>query len=467
MKIETVRIENIELHNFKNVKFGELSFQNTRKVPYQASVLGLYGQNGSGKTALIDAMELLQFLLRGEVVPHYFADYIHVESDKAFLVYAFSLKIQGEDKPVSLRYEVSLAKKDLSSNNGTLGVSQSGMELNRVLIQDEKLVVSGGREKKRILFDGSKKDPFGATLKPDRLSALGEADVRMEADVIKRIACEQNSKSFLFSHELGVIFEKHFTGSRDVVFLRRLAGYGLAELFVITTASLGVISLQALPLSFKQYEDKSFGTIMLPLKRPTLIPKSVLSASAQVIEGMNVVLDKIVPGLTIGLKSLGDELDKNGHVLTKVEIVSHKNASDIPLRYESEGIKKIVSILNLLMGVYNNSSLTVVIDELDSGVFEYLLGELLQIISERGKGQLIFTSHNLRLLETIDRGFVAFTTTNPNNRYIRLKGVKTTNNLRDFYYRDLMLGGQDEELYDETHNQEIALALRSAGRRSQ
>ncbi len=181
---------------------------------------------------------------------------------------------------------------------------------------------------------------------------------------------------------------------------------------------------------------------------------------------MNAVLDKIVPGLTIGLKSLGDELDKNGHVLTKVEIVSHKNVSDIPLRYESEGIKKIVSILNLLMGVYNNSSLTVVIDELDSGVFEYLLGELLQIISERGKGQLIFTSHNLRLLETIDRGFVAFTTTNPNNRYIRLKGVKTTNNLRDFYYRDLMLGGQDEELYDETHNQEIALALRSAGRRS-
>ncbi len=282
MKIETVRIENIELHNFKNVKFGELSFQNTRKVPYQASVLGLYGQNGSGKTALIDAMELLQFLLRGEVVPHYFSDYIHVESDKAFLVYVFSLKIQGEDKPVSLRYELSLAKKVLPSNNGTLGVSQSGMELNRVLIQDEKLVVSGGGEKKRVLFDSSKKEPFGTTLKPDGLSALGEANVSMEADVIKRIACEQNSKSFLFSQELGVIIEKYFAKSKDVVFLRRLAGYGFAELFVITTASLGVISLQALPLSFKQYEDanKSFGTIMLPLKRPTLIPKPMFSASA-------------------------------------------------------------------------------------------------------------------------------------------------------------------------------------------
>ena len=32
--------------------------------------------------------------------------------------------------------------------------------------------------------------------------------------------------------------------------------------------------------------------------------------------------------------------------------------------------------------MYNNPSVCVVIDELDAGVFEYLLGEILQIISE-------------------------------------------------------------------------------------
>lgn len=94
--------------------------------------------------------------------------------------------------------------------------------------------------------------------------------------------------------------------------------------------------------------------------------------------------------------------------------------------------------------VYNDSSITVAIDELDAGTFEYLLGELLRIISEKGKGQLIFTSHNLRPLETLDRGFIAFTTTNPENRYIRLNHVKTNHNLRDFYYRDIVLGEQNE-----------------------
>lgn len=113
--------------------------------------------------------------------------------------------------------------------------------------------------------------------------------------------------------------------------------------------------------------------------------------------------------------------------------------------------------------MYNSASITVAVDELDSGVFEYLLGEILRIISEKGKGQLIFTSHNLRPLETLDKGFVAFTTTNPENRYIRLTNVKTNNNLRDFYYRDIILGEQDEPLYERTNNSEIALAFIEAG----
>jgi hypothetical protein len=113
--------------------------------------------------------------------------------------------------------------------------------------------------------------------------------------------------------------------------------------------------------------------------------------------------------------------------------------------------------------VFNKPSTTVAIDELDSGVFEYLLGELLQIISDRGRGQLIFTSHNLRPLETLHRDMIAFTTTNPDNRYIRFRNVKSTNNLRDFYYRDIMLGGQVEEVYSRTNNSDISYAFMSAG----
>ncbi len=64
MENRSVRIVSISLENFKNVKKGSICFENKRK-DYKASILGVYGQNGSGKTALIDAMALLKLVLCG------------------------------------------------------------------------------------------------------------------------------------------------------------------------------------------------------------------------------------------------------------------------------------------------------------------------------------------------------------------------------------------------------------------
>ena len=181
------------------------------------------------------------------------------------------------------------------------------------------------------------------------------------------------------------------------------------------------------------------------------------------MEGLNIVLERIIPGMTIEVRDYGDETLKDGRLATRIELMSKRNSKVIPLKYEADGIKKIISILDLLIIAYNTQSITVAIDELDSGVFEYLLGEVLKIISEQGRGQLIFTSHNLRPLETIDKRFIVFTTTNPSNRYVRMKHVMANNNLRDFYYRDISVGTQDEELYDYTDNAKIAMAFRKAG----
>ena len=241
--------------------------------------------------------------------------------------------------------------------------------------------------------------------------------------------------------------------------------FGHRELFIIDTESIGLISLNTLPLSFKYKHgvSETYGGLLLSLNGPTLIPEDMYGVVENVIANMNIVLEQLVPGLRIGVVDLGMAMTKEGKIAKQIQLMSLKNNKQIPFRYESEGIKKIVSVLQLLIVVYNNPSVTVAIDELDGGVFEYLLGEMLNIISEKGKGQLIFTSHNLRPLETIDKGFIAFTTTNPKMRYIRLTNVKGTNNLRDFYYRDIVLGEQSEQVYNPTNNFEIALAFREAG----
>ena len=102
------------------------------------------------------------------------------------------------------------------------------------------------------------------------------------------------------------------------------------------------------------------------------------------------------------------------------------------------------------------------IDDLDSNIFEYLLGELLSIIAASARGQLIFTSHNLRPLEVLEPSCIVFTTTNPKDRYRRFKNVKKTNNLRSMYFREISVG--DGTFYAETSNIQIARAFRKANR---
>ena len=101
------------------------------------------------------------------------------------------------------------------------------------------------------------------------------------------------------------------------------------------------------------------------------------------------------------------------------------------------------------------------IDELDSGIYEYLLGECLEVMQDKAKGQLIFTSHNLRPLEILENDSLLYTTVNPENCYIKSSYIKNTQNTRLSYLRTIKLGGQKEKLYNETNIYEMELAKKA------
>ena len=458
-----VRIENISIQNFKNVKNGTLNLENQRKN-YRASVVGLYGQNGSGKTALIDTLQLLKFSLCGKAIPEKYVDYINVYEESATLKFQF--KMQRKEELYNIWYQFSMKKVVDESEIDESDISNSKMKY-KAQIFGEVLSFSYVSEQQKVrkgpLIDTRTSEVFIPKSKYNELLEKNDEDM-MELFLTKRLVQEQ-SRSFIFSREMINRFRK---GCSNVLYLDVINGlskFGNKELFIIDTEHEGLINMNALPLSFKYKDNKGemIGNLLFPLNAPTPIPNEATELVKKIINNMNIVLQQLVPGLTISVMDLGPVFSEEGNIGRLIQLMSLKNGKEIPFVYESEGIKKIVSILQLLIVVYNNPSITVAIDEMDSGIFEYLLGEILNIISEKGKGQLIFTSHNLRPLETIDKGFIAFTTTNPDNRYIRLTNVKENNNLRDFYYRDIVLGEQSEQVYNPTNNFEIALAFREAG----
>ncbi|NBJ82320.1 ATP-binding protein [bacterium 1XD42-94] len=459
-----VRIESVQIENFKNIVRGSLSFENTRK-PYRASILGLYGQNGSGKTALIDAVSLLHHALCGRPVPRQYAEFIHVDSEYAVFRFRFRMTDETTDTRYRIEYAFRIRREEDEELQNTHRPGEDTKE--KVALYGEVLSYSRehGEEKRRFspLIDTRTDAPFLPRTRYEALAGKEKSDL-MELLIAKKITTI-GSRSFIFSREFLDVVRKNCQVPEYLTLLEGLVNFGNFELFVINTANSGLISLNALPISFK-YDEKNrraLGNLTVALNRPTTIPEEAVPIVNMLVHDMNIVLTQIVPGLGIRVRELGAQLMDNNQTGSRIQLISVRNGEEIPLRCESDGIKKIISILQLLIVVYNKSSITVAIDELDSGIFEYLLGEILRIISEKGKGQLLFTSHNLRPLETIDRGFIAFTTTNPENRYIRFNHVKSNHNLRDFYFRDIVLGEQNEVVYEATSNYEIAMAFREAG----
>ena len=70
-----VRIIESELKNFKNVKYGDIKYVNYSNAEHRAELVqsdinGIYGQNGSGKTAIIEALDILQHIMSGSTISY-------------------------------------------------------------------------------------------------------------------------------------------------------------------------------------------------------------------------------------------------------------------------------------------------------------------------------------------------------------------------------------------------------------
>ena len=464
-----VRLASVILDDFKNVKHGEINLESKRNA-YKASVLGLYGQNGSGKTALIDSIDILRLALSGRRLPDKYADYINVGADSASL--KFLLQLKKENAQYHVWYEFCI-RRDLRQEDFVPHSIDGSMEAEskyKVTIFDECLRFQYCDENVRIRMGALIDTKNGEIFLPrSRYVELVGSEKKTVTDIMVAYKlAEEGSRSFIFSRPFINTIRSNCHNDIYTDLINSLLTFGTRELFVINTDTSGLISLNALPIAFKYKYDgepkETFGQLAIPLNESVLVPMELVDVVKELMENMNIVLRQVVPGLNINVYELDTELSKDSRPGKRLQLMSERNGKEIPLKYESEGIKKIVSILQLLIVVYNSDSITLAVDELDAGIFEYLLGELLKVISEKGKGQLIFTSHNLRPLETIDKCFIAFTTVNPDNRYIRFINVKGNNNLRDFYYRDITLGEQTEPVYEPTNNYEIMLAFKEAGR---
>ena len=466
-QLPVVRITKIILENFKNVEYGEIDFY-CGKYPVSygqnADILGLYGQNGSGKTALIEALYILKQLLRGSKVQNLFSECINKNAKFAKLTFLFEL--QYEDGRIrKAMYEFCLdqikitddAEERMDAVQDFAAVPYSKY---RVRVFDEVLSMSGpfhGSDQRMnpVIDTTGDERPFGPKSRhkfmigPDKNNRKA-----LDLEVNRRLASKR-SQSFIFMPETLEYLKECADYSEYLQVILELNFYGLNYLFVVNTRSSGLIRLNLALLL-----HTPAGSFPIQTDRPTAMPQNVFVTVSHYITKVNTVIEQLVPGLSIELRSIAQQVMKDGSVGQMAEVIARRNGTELPLRDESDGIRRLISMLSLLTAAYNDPSFTLAIDEFDAGIFEYIWGELLEIFADKGLGQLIFTAHNLRPLEVISKKFLYFTSTDPKDRYVQLKSIARTNNMRNVYFRQIE-HGNEEKVYNETKREAIMNALQS------
>lgn len=442
-----IKLKSVNIKNLKNVKNGlissEIDFENIE----EGNVVGLYGQNGSGKTAMVEALTILKKLIIKERLPFKEEYYVNQDSENIEIEYIFLLKNSlGE---YYIKYEV------------TLGYNEAIMEdKDKIYLIPIKEVLSYreniSRHTYKILFSKEDEDIH------IRKKHISKMSIKDNIDLTVRVKMTlKESYSFIFDSEVREKSEK-FLSEVEFEILRSIEYHFVKDLHIISAKdssyALGKIFL---PITLSIANSR--GKLAANIDEASVVAEKKYVLIKQIVGQINLVTEAVIPGLGIEVKLLNEETMDNGEVGMNIEFLTTKIEKPLPLRCESGGSLKLISIISALVAAYNNPNALIVIDELDSGVFEYLLGELLKVISDGGCGQLFFTSHNLRLLEVLNHKNMWFTTTNENERYIQLSGVKTMSNPRDMYLRAVQLGGQKEVIYNRTKSSKIRRALRKAG----
>lgn len=460
MNEQKVRLLSVSIKNLKNVASGIIDFpKNNLENGFsdKADVVGIYGQNGSGKTTVIQALELFKHIASGESLWADIKDCINTEAESCALDLKFSVHTKKNSNFIVL-YSCEIARS-INAKTGSGFINES--------LSVSKQNDDGTFGRMNPFFSYSLKDSDVIAFQPKNKfdSIVQKNQQRLVQCLLSKEMSIKEHTSFLFSHSLYRLIlsseEKQFA---DVI--AALSDFAKLSLFPILNSHSGVISIDAvIPLAIKHkfQGGTAIGDIPINQQGAVVSDLATFRVIKSVLDSMDCVIKALVPGLSIKTKEYGNELQQNGKEGIRYEVVSERNDRQIPIRYESEGIRKLLSVLNLLIAAYNNPSICVAIDELDAGIFEILLGDLLKVFLDSGKGQLIFSSHNLRPLEVLGKENIIFTTSNPQNRYIQLKNIRPTNNLRDCYIRALTIGGQDEELATETDTVAIRRALRKAG----
>lgn len=360
------------------------------------NVKGIYGMNGSGKSAIIASVDILRSIL---IDPGYLNNPIAQENLDAIINKKLGmLYIQAEYMmkskcdPVLFRYGVQLSK----NSAGKYVISREQLSFRRAISRNEAMIETFN------ISDG------------EIMSAYRDDKHEKENEFYKEF-CNKTMNLLSITSASALYYEKFLlTSKREYmgafqVGIEGLFWFGM-QLHVYIDQSDDhreyVVYNSLKPYMDKEGYDDRVNSMLNNLMHMDKDYLNVLAVRGNVIpkksyEQYESTVSKLYEFLHIFKSDLqGIEIDRKENKDAWVcNLVMVYDGYKINAEYESTGIKKLVRLFAYIKEMVHGG--IVFIDELDSNLHDVYLCALLEYLMEYGQGQLCFTTHNVGPMDVL------------------------------------------------------------------
>ena len=420
----------IKAKNFKSLKNIEFNLKRTKNIIND--FIAIYGETGSGKTNLVELFKFLQqmtiartFDVSWNMLPKEFFDLKDKMVDKVPMemkpIWELTLNLEeyrmlNEEEDTKIEYGFKI--------NGKEGFYS--VKFNREIVEE------------KLYFFVNKQNGYYF-----KLSKNG-----------KEIQKELNNNIFTndkYNKELEDNIEKYW-GKYSFLSLITFEMKDKNEEFIVNNISFKLFEIINKLTSMTVHVNKWFlkfvpdnyirKLALLDLKEG-IVSKDRIDQIKKYEEVLNIFFTQAYADIKSVKYTIEEKEDRIKYRLYFNKIIGG-DLKSIPIELESEGTKRIVEEFDTLIGAIMGE--TVVIDEIDNGIHDLLMKNIILSIKDEITGQLIITTHNTLLLEILPKECIYILSTdyegNKNINTIKEYGIKIqkNHNARDLYFKGLFGG---------------------------
>lgn len=469
-----MNIKKIRLVKFKNVEDSTIIFKD--------NMSGIYGPNGVGKTAIIEAISLVKnyfskivkedtnrvgffykklhnYIKSGETNTVIEITLLNEETKTEFIL-SLEFQKKGEEEFFCCREELSYKK-----------VNSRALEKNLI-----KITYDNNKFFPELIITDFNKDDFNFEAidsikellrKNDNFyslimqmtnltDGLKKQEEKLKLKLINDIS-ELEKKYGIetkkYKKNSAALKLKYIKNSEKIqTKVSKDSGLVLEQINIVRNILENVLTVElkdqllcreTISIPIKCFENNKVKTITYN-EDQNIYNEDEADLLTKTIKEINSIISIIIPNSELAT-DVQDE-GKNAQNIHRKSVVLYmiKDGSRVPLVSESTGTIKLVSLISILIYCLKNKKASVFIDEIDVHIFEYLLATLLLVIGKYLKGQLVFTGHNLLPMEKLNKDSIIIATKNEGDiRYTFIKTNSKTNNVRLKYLKSQTMWSEE------------------------